>query len=115
MNIEDPNVPLERNLYGHPLAGDYCGSDRLKFYWDLDGKSAKFGMSIRSSKAGIILTCICGRHQNGWNGAEYCTRVEESDDHVYLRCTQRDCASNESLIEQYKEMFDSRISAGGTE
>ena len=36
-------------------------------------------------------------------------------DHVYLRCTQRDCASNESLIEQYKEMFESRISAGDTE
>ena len=35
--------------------------------------------------------------------------------HVYLGCTQRECASNESLIDQYSEMFESRISAGGTD
>ena len=33
-------------------------------------------------------------------------------DHVYLGCTQLECKPNETLIEQYKKMFQSRISAG---
>ena len=31
--------------------------------------------------------------------------------HVYLGCTQRECKANESIIEQYTDMFESRISA----
>ena len=33
-------------------------------------------------------------------------------DHVHLGCTQRECKPNEAIIEQKKEMFESRISAG---
>ena len=33
-------------------------------------------------------------------------------DHVNLGCTQRECKQNEVIIEQYREMFESRISAG---
>ena len=36
-------------------------------------------------------------------------------DHVYLGCTQRGCKPNETIIEQYKKMGESRISAGATE
>ena len=36
-------------------------------------------------------------------------------DHVYLGCTQRECKPNETIIEQYAKMFESRISAGATE
>ena len=36
-------------------------------------------------------------------------------DHVYLGYTQRDCKPNEKIIEQYKKIFESRISAGATE
>ena len=36
-------------------------------------------------------------------------------DHVYLGCTQRECKPIETIIEQYKKMFVSRISAGATE
>ena len=35
-------------------------------------------------------------------------------DHVNLGCTQRECIPNEIIIEQYQEMFESRISAGTT-
>ena len=31
-------------------------------------------------------------------------------DHVNLRCTQRECKPNETIIEQYTKMFESRIS-----
>ena len=30
-------------------------------------------------------------------------------DHVYLGCTQRECKPNETIVEQYEKMFDSRI------
>ena len=36
-------------------------------------------------------------------------------DHVCLGCTQRECKPNETIIEQYTKMFESRISAGATE
>ena len=36
-------------------------------------------------------------------------------DHENLGCTQRQCKSNEIIIEQYTKMFGSRISAGATE
>ena len=36
-------------------------------------------------------------------------------DHVYLGCTQGECKPNDTIIEHYKKMFESRISAGTTE
>ena len=36
-------------------------------------------------------------------------------DHVYLGCTQRECKPNEDIVNQNKEMFESRISATATE
>ena len=36
-------------------------------------------------------------------------------DHVYLGCTQRECKSYESIIDEYGKMFESRISVGATE
>ena len=36
-------------------------------------------------------------------------------DHMYLRCTQRECKPNETIIEQYTKMFGSHISAGATD
>ena len=35
-------------------------------------------------------------------------------DHVYLGCTQRECKPNE-ILKEYREMFESQISAGATE
>ena len=36
-------------------------------------------------------------------------------DHVYLGCTQRQCERNKDVVDNYRTMFESRISAGGTE
>ena len=33
----------------------------------------------------------------------------------HLGCTQRECKPNETIIEQDRKMFESRISAGATE
>ena len=36
-------------------------------------------------------------------------------DHVYLGCTQRQCEISKDIVDNYRTMFDSRISAGATE
>ena len=32
-------------------------------------------------------------------------------DHVYMKCSQRECKLNENIIDDYRKMFESRISA----
>ena len=36
-------------------------------------------------------------------------------DHVYLGCTQRQCQTNKDIVDNYRTMFESRISARGAE
>ena len=36
-------------------------------------------------------------------------------DHVYLGCTQRHCQISKDIVDNYRTMFESRISAGGAE
>ena len=36
-------------------------------------------------------------------------------DHVYLVCTQRQCDISKDNVDNYRTMFESRISAGATE
>ena len=47
-NIEDPVVPLERNLYGHPLAGRIVPRKTIRrsFVRTWMGKSTTLGMSV---------------------------------------------------------------------
>ena len=88
------------------------------------GESPEFGMYVPSSKTRIISVSLCGWHQNGRKESEYGSHVEQMMknvdidettaflDHVYWRCTQRERKPNETIIEQYKKMFESRVSAG---
>ena len=36
-------------------------------------------------------------------------------DHVHLRCTQRECETSKDIVDNYRTMFESRISAEATE
>ena len=36
-------------------------------------------------------------------------------DHVYLGCTQRKCEISKDIVDNYRTMFESRISAGRVE
>ena len=36
-------------------------------------------------------------------------------DHVYLGCAQRECQISTDIVDNYKSMFESRISAGAME
>ena len=84
------------------------------------------GMSLCSSWKRIILICACG-WQN-WlekNNLDPMWKVlnKEVDlgeptsflDHVYLGCTQRKCEISNDVEDNYRTMFESRISAGGLE
>ena len=89
------------------------------------GQRTELGMSICSLKTSIIVIGIRGWHQREKQNMAHMSkklmkhvhRVEPTSfpDHVYLGCTQRECFPNEVIIEQYREMFESRISAGATE
>ena len=36
-------------------------------------------------------------------------------DHVYLGCTQRECKTSKDIVDNYRDLFESRMSAGGKE
>ena len=76
-SMEDPVVPFERNLYGHPLAGTVMG----KAIWQNPiearlGENSTFGMSLCTSWKRIILICVCGWHQIGWKETKHGSDVE---------------------------------------
>ena len=56
-NIQDPVVPLERNLYGHPLAGLLWERKFENFYWNWNRKKP-----ICWKTARFIPISVCGRH-----------------------------------------------------
>ena len=69
--IEDPVVPLERNSYGHPLAGLLWERQFEKALMELGWeKVPNWECFIRSQKTNIILVGLCGWHQNGGKEAE---------------------------------------------
>ena len=60
-SIEDPVVPLERNLYGHPLAGQLWERQFEKILFEIRfGESFQLGMLIRTPSKRVILICVCG-------------------------------------------------------
>ena len=41
--------------------------------------------------------------------------LQKEVDHVHLGCTQRQCEISKDIVDNYRTMFESRISAGGVE
>ena len=59
-SIEDPVVPLERNLFGHPLAGLMVkASGEIPVAIRL-GESLQLRMLIRTPSKRVILIFVCG-------------------------------------------------------
>ena len=126
--IEDPVVLLERNLYGHPLAGLLWERQFEKALMELGWeKIPKWECLFVHRKQKLFLSVyvddikMARKKQNlapTWEKLMKDVDIEESTsflDHVYLECTQRECKPNEKIIGQYNKMFESRISAGATE
>ena len=126
--MEDPVVPLERKLYGHPLAGLLWERQfekiLLQHGWE---KVSKLGMLVRTPLKRLFLSVyvddikLAGKKQNIdpiWKVLNKEVDMGEPTsflDHVHLRCTQRQCEISKDIVDNYRTMFESRISAGGAE
>ena len=120
--IEDPVVPLERNLYGHPLAGLLWERQFEKALMELGWeKVTNWECLFVQRKQWLLLSVhvddikMAGKKQNlapMWKKLMKDVDIEEPVsflDHVYLGCTQQECKPNEKIISQYNKMFESRI------
>ena len=127
-SMEDPVVPLERNLYGHPLAGLLWERQfekiLLKHGWE---KIPNWECLFVHREKGLFLSVyvddikLAGKKQNldpMWKVLNKEVDLGEPTsflDHVYLGCTQRQCEISKDIVDNYRTMFESRISAGGVE
>ena len=98
-----------------------------KSFWIRLGESFHLGMLIRTPWKGVILICVCGWHKIGWKKQNidpmWKVLNQEVDlgepksflDHENLVCTQRQCEISKDIVDNYRTMFETRISAGWTE
>ena len=126
--MEDPVVPLERNLHGHPLAGLLWERQfekvLLKHGWE---KIPNWECLFVHREKGLFLSVyvddikLAGKKHNidpMWKVLNKEVDLGEPTsflDHVYLGCTQRQCEISKDIVDNYRTMFESRISAGGLE
>ena len=127
-SMEDPVVPLERNLYGHLLAGLLWERQfekvLLKHGWE---KIPNWECLFDHREKGLFLSVdvvdikFAGKKQNldpMWKVLNKEVDLGEPTsflDHVYLACAQRQCEVSKDIVDNYRTMFESRISAEGVE
>ena len=127
-SMEDPVVPLERNLYGHPLAGQLREKQfekiLLKYGWEMvSNRECLFVHREKRLFLSVYVDDIilAGKKQNinpMWKVLNKQVDLGEPTsflDHVYLGCTQRQCEKSKDIVDNYRTMFESRISARATE
>ena len=119
------HLPLERNLYGHPLAGLIWERQFekifLKYGWEkVSNWECLFGYREKRLFLSVYVEAIklAGKKQNidpMWKVLNKEVDLGEPTsfvDHVYLGCIQRHCEISKDIVDNYRTMFDSRISAG---
>ena len=126
-SVEDPVVPLERNLYDHPLAGLLWERQfekvLLKHAWE---KIPNWECLFVHREKGLFLSVyvddikLVGKKHNidpMWKVLNNEVDLGEPFflDHVYLGCTLRQCETSKDIVDNYRTMFESRISAGEVE
>ena len=124
-NIEDPVVLVERNLYGHPLAGTIVRTTLLGCSvgtWM--GKIQNWECVFGHRKQGLCFSVyaddikMAGKKQNMGPTWKKLMKNVELDaptsflDHVFLGCTQRECEPNKRYC---GTVFESRIFDEATE
>ena len=126
--MEDPVVRLERNLYGHPLAGLLWERQfekiLLEYGWEM---VSNWECLIVHREKGLFLSVyvddikLAGKTEN--MEPTWTILMEDVDlgeptsllDHVFLGCTQRECQISNGIVATYRDIFESRSSAGATE
>ena len=127
-SMEDPVVPLEQNLYGHPFSGLLWERQfeklLVKYGWEKVSNWECF--FVHRVKGFFLSVCaddikLAGKKQKidpMWKVLNKEVDLGEPTsflDHVYLGCTQRQCEISKDVFDNYRNMFESRISAGATE
>ena len=86
------------------------------------GENTGLGMYVRSSNTDYFCQYVwmtlkmSGKKQNMAPMWKKLMKIVDIDDHIISwPCTQRECKPNETIIEQYEKMFESRISAEANE
>ena len=126
--MEDPVVPPERNLYGHPLAGllweRQFEKTLLKYVWE---KVSNWECFFVHRAKGLFISVyvydikLARKKQNSNPMCKLLNKEVDLGeptsflDHVYLGCTQRQCEIRKDIVDNYRTMYESRISAGATE
>ena len=126
--MEDSVVHLERNLYGHPLAGLLWERQFEKVLLEHDwGKVPNWECLFANGEKRTILVCIRGRFQLAGKkqniNPTWKNLLKDVDlakptsylEHLYLGCTQRECQISKDIVDNYRSMFESRISAWAVE
>ena len=116
--LEVPVVPLERNLYGHPLAGLLWERQfekiLLKHGWEKFQIGNAYSLTERKD-----YSCLCSWTISKWQERNKtlirCGKVlnKEIDlgeitsflEHVYFGCTQRQCQVSKDIVDNYRTMF----------
>ena len=123
-SIEDPVVLLERNLYGHILAGLSCERQfekiLLKHGWK---KVPNWECGFVHREKGLFSSVyvddikLAKKKQNidpMWKVLNKEVDLGEPTfflDHVYFRCNQRQCEISKDIVDHYRTMCESKISA----
>ena len=128
--MEDPVVLLGRNLYGRPfgrtIMGKAIGENPIE---NMTGRRFQIGnVSLFIVKKGLFLSVYVDDIKNWLERKKTLIRCGKHSikksiwgeptsflDHVYLGCTQRQCQTSKDIVDNYRTMFESRISAGGAE
>ena len=127
-SVEDPVVPLERNLYGHLLAGLLWKRQFEKFQLKyVREKVSNWECFFVYREKGLFLSVyvddikLAGKRHNidpMWKVFNKEVALGEPTsflDHVYLDCTQRQCEISKNTVDNYRTMFESQISVERTE
>ena len=119
---EDPVVPLERNLYGHPSGRTIMERQfekiLLKHGWE---KIPNWECLFVHREKGLFLSVyvddikLAGKKENInpiWNVHNKEVDLGEPTsflDPVYVGCTQRYCATRKHIVDNYRTMFESKV------
>ena len=121
-------VLVERNLYGHPVAGLWWKRQfekiLLQHGWE---KVSNWECFFVYREKGLFFSVyvddikLAGKKQNldpMWNLLNKDVDLGEPTfflDHENLGCTQRECEISKGIVDNYRAMFESWISPGGTQ
>ena len=116
--MEDPVVPLERILFGHPLAGllwqRQFEKTLLKYCWDKASNWECFFVHREKLFLSVYVDDIklAGKKQNldpMWKLLNKEVDLGEPTyflDHVNRECTQRQCEISKDIVDNYRTRFE---------